>query len=903
MSNQKQTLPVIQENILFSQRDGQVSQLTVGTPAWYTWLNTATAFAFRSTIGTFTARREQAGHKRGGWYWRAYRKQKGKLHQVYMGKAEDLTLERLKDIAAHLAASCMLDPEQACHSTTGIVRQPTSDVPSPVSSKSAPSTLPSPFTSLIGREPEITAASALLTHPQVRLLTLTGTGGVGKTRLALAIAARMHDVFADGVNFVSLAALRDAELVWPTVVQGLGLQGRNRPPLEELQAELRERQCLLVLDNFEQVVTAAPSLVDLLAACPRLKLLVTSREVLHVRGEREYVVQPLTLPDPERLDDKTLADYSAVALFLERAQEVQPTFELTVNTAPLVTEICRRLDGLPLALELAAARLKVLSLQTLRERLEHRLHILTGGPRDLPARQQTLRRTIAWSYDLLSSEEQRLFRLLSAFVSGCTLEAAETAYSQMGGERAQVLDLVTSLLDKHLLYQGEQSDRAPRFLLHETMREYGLEALAATQELGMAQQAHAEYYVGLVVLHFENKELIRLLGLLEHEYANLHAALQWVVERPANEITLRLEIALLHFWERDQHRDESRTPSHEQGAAPVQEAIALQHRPEDTHLRSLYLPGLIAWIIGDFVMARMYTERGLAKARDSDEKITLAYLTDLSGQIALDQGEDNRARTLLEEGFLLHQEAGDTLGSLNTLFFLERALSALGEVDQARTRASEHLALARAIGYQPGITGTLIFLGRLALEEGNVTRARELFDESLALLCETNENSPLTVTTSLQGIGITLVALGRLTEAVRLWGAAETLCTSLPEERALVARARATARARLGEEEFTKAEAEGQAMTLEQALAAIQHIVHSDQPFTQDHHRHSFSDLTAREKEVLRLVARGLPDAQIAEKLVISPRTVNAHLRSIYTKLRISSRNAATYFALEHGLI
>jgi ATP/maltotriose-dependent transcriptional regulator MalT len=343
---------------------------------------------------------------------------------------------------------------------------------------------------------------------------------------------------------------------------------------------------------------------------------------------------------------------------------------------------------------------------------------------------------------------------------------------------------------------------------------------------------------------------------------------------------------------------------HEQGAAPVQEAIISQHKPEDArHLRSLYLPGLIAWIIGDFTMARMYTARGLAQARDSDEKITLAYLTDLSGQIALDQGEDNQARTLLEEGFLLHQEAGDILGSLNALFFLERALSALGEVDQARTCATEHLALSRAIGYQPGIISTLFLLGRFALEEGNVTRARELFDEGLTLLREKNENVLLAVTTSLQGMGVTLVALGRLAEAVRLWGAAETLCPLLPEERSLVARARATARAGLGDEVFTAAWAEGQAMTLEQALAAIQHIVHADQPPTQDHHQHSFYDLTPREQEVLRLVARGLSDAQIAEKLVISPRTVNAHLRSIYTKLQISSRNAATYVALEHGLI
>jgi DNA-binding CsgD family transcriptional regulator len=333
---------------------------------------------------------------------------------------------------------------------------------------------------------------------------------------------------------------------------------------------------------------------------------------------------------------------------------------------------------------------------------------------------------------------------------------------------------------------------------------------------------------------------------------------------------------------------------------------------EARHLvRSLYLLGMIAWVIGDFAMARMYTEEGLARARDSDEKVTLAYLLDLLGQIALDQGEDSRARTLLEEGLMLHREVGDILGSLNALFFLERALSALGEVAQARAYAEEHLALSKAIGFRSGIVGTLTFLGRLALEEGNAATASGLFEESLALLRETNENLPLVVATNLQGIGVTLAALGRLTEAVRLWGAAEALCALLPEERAFVARASAAVRAELGEEAFTVAWAEGQAMTLEQAMASMGHIAHSSQPPAQAtrsarrarHHRPSSHNLTAREEEVLRLVARGPSDAQIAEMLVISPRTVNAHLRSIYTKLHISSRNAATYFALEHDLI
>jgi predicted ATPase/DNA-binding CsgD family transcriptional regulator len=1039
MSNHEQTMPVVQDDILIYQQGGQDERLPVGTPAWYAWLSRARSFAFRSALGSFTARKEQASNKRGGEYWRAYRKRNGKLHRVYLGKSEEVTLDRLNAVAVTLAGQDAVDEDEREPIQRSL--HPATDVSQPPARRA--STLPLPLTSLIGREREVAAASTLLARPEVRLLTLTGTGGVGKTRLALQIAAELQGSFTDGVCFVSLAPIQDAALVLPTLVQALGLQS-SRAPLELLQAALREQYLLLVLDNFEQVAAAAPLLIDLLAACPRLKLLVTSREVLHVRGERVFEVPPLALPDPKHLPDyATLARYGAVALFLERAREVQPSFELTPEDAALIAEICIRLDGLPLAIELAAARLKLLPLPALLERLERRLAVLTGGPRDVPARQHTLRDTIAWSYDLLSEEGQRLFRLCSVFVGGSTLEAMEAMYAALGGENAQVLDGVASLLDKHLLLQIRQDSPGQderRLLMLETIREYGQEALAESQEMGAARQAHTAYYLRLAEeaeAHLFGAEQVRWFDQLEREYDNLRAALSWAVEQAGSEeagqkgeITLRLAGALVRYW--------AGRGSLSEGLAWLERVLAATSRvPTPMRIRALSGAAWLAFFLGDVERAevlceaclqlyraaretlaaarpvilseakdlaasllwlawlplthgnddevRYLLEESRALARDKGDTRNLAYLLHFLGMAAIGQDNYAEARSLLEESQRYYREMENREDLVWSFLYLGQVAFAQGDAVRADALVEEGLEHARATHYQIGVACSSYLLGRFALAQSDATKAHAFLEESLTIfeafglqsniaqvlswlagvalvqgerakagpLCERSlalfrqMDDKESIARCLQQWGCMVARRGFLSDlptrsvaaaerrwrseyqedatwAAQLWGAAETLGGATRSWRAFdlftlftalgehadYERMRAAVRAELGEQAFAQALTEGRTMTPEQALSAQEHPALSSHPHasaeagSQKMPSPSFPNgLTEREVEVLRLVARGLTDAQVAQALIISPRTVNAHLRSIYSKLNITSRHATTLFALEHHLI
>ena len=429
---------------------------------------------------------------------------------------------------------------------------PADEARQPKRREGLPNNLPASLTSFVGREREIEQVKTLFAR--TRLLTLTGTAGTGKTRLGLCVATDLAADFEDGVCFVPLAPITDPGLVASTIAQVLGVREMGAVPVRErLVSFLQETHGLLILDNFEQVVEEAPLVVDLLVACPHLKILVTSRASLHVQGEHEFLVPPLALPDSGRLpSSERLAHYEAVALFVERAQALRPDFTLTRDNASAVVEICIRLDGLPLAIELAAARIKVLSPRAILGRLQHRFDLLTSGGRDVPARHRTLREAIAWSYDLLSKDEKKLFRRLAVFVGGHTVEAAAAVCRTLQGQNVEVLDGLASLVDENLLRQEEQPDGEPRFFMLETIREFGLECLIASGEESLARRAHLDFFLNLAEEaepQLTGPQQATWLDRLEREHDNLRAAVDFalVVEGGAA-VAARLGVAVWRFW-------------------------------------------------------------------------------------------------------------------------------------------------------------------------------------------------------------------------------------------------------------------------------------------------------------------------------------------------------------------
>jgi len=661
MGNDDNIIPVVQGETLLYLSNGQHDRVQVGTPAWYAWLESATRFAFRSPFGTFTARKERAGHQRGEWYWRAYRKRGGKLYRAYLGHSAALTGAHLHAVAAKLSAQ-----QEAARGEPA----PGPDEASPLPHALPVGTtvpqrfllLPVQLTSFVGREQEIARVSSLFLREEVRLLTLTGPGGVGKTRLALAVAEGVQEHFRAGVCFVSLAPISEAELVLPTIAGALGVKAtQTRSQEERLLSFLRDRQLLLLLDNFEQVISAASHLSALLLACPSLKLLVTSRAVLHLRGEHVFPVPPLALPDPTPPSERALLpSASAVTLFCQRAQEASPDFELTPENALAVAEVCRRLDGLPLALELAAARIRLFPPHALLMRLQQGQHLLTSSIRDVPARQQTLQQTIRWSYDLLDDQEQAVFRHLSIFVGGCTLEAATAVCLALGETERDILDQVSELVDKSLLRQVAGGQDAPRLQFLETIRAFGLERLVEAGESRAAGQAHARYF--LRVAEAAEPELygasqVARFDTLEREHDNFRAALRWLLETRASEQALRLCVALARFWTIRGYVAEGRAWLHGALELAQQDSQATTARA-----KALCWAGWLALLQGEVATAAALCQESLDLSRQMSDQPGMALALHRLGIITSFQGDHAMAWSMLAESIRHYQALDDRSG-------------------------------------------------------------------------------------------------------------------------------------------------------------------------------------------------------------------------------------------------
>ena len=592
-----------------------------------------------------------------------------------------------------------------------------------------PNNLAAQLTSLIGRKSELTEIERLLKQSDLRLLTLTGAGGSGKTRLGLQVAANLLAHFADGVFFVPLAPINEPDLVLSAIAQILGIkEATGTTLLEDLKRRLRDKQMLFLLDNFERLLVAAPQITELLAACHHLKAIVTSRAVLHLSGEHEFPVQPLSLPDPAHSQTtEALTQCEAVALFIERARAAKPDFEINRENVRIVADICIRLDGLPLAIELAAARIKLLPPQAMLSRLEHRLKLLVGGARDLPARQQTMRDTIAWSYDLLDEEGKKLFRRLAVFVGGLTLEGAE-AVCNLGAEPdIDILESLASLVDKSLLVQNEQAEGEPRFMMLETFREYGLEQLDTLDERTIVRRLHANFFLALVEgaePKLSTADQSIWLDRLETEHDNCRAALRWAKENGEVEIGSRLAGALGRFWLMHSYLSE--------GRERLAEFLALTGPAAGTETRAKLLTSAatLAQNQGDYTAARSLFEESLAIWQEIGNKERIAASLTSLGWMAWRQSDYRAARSLSEEALALHREIGNKQGiahSLNNLGFVAHHQ---GDYDEARFFHEESLCLRRELEDKRGIAFAKTNLGWAMQRQGLYEPARALLEEA-----------------------------------------------------------------------------------------------------------------------------------------------------------------------------
>jgi predicted ATPase/class 3 adenylate cyclase len=739
-----------------------------------------------------------------------------------------------------------------------------------------PTNLPARPTPLIGREQELAETADLLRRDQIRLLTLTGAAGTGKTRLALQLAADLFEEFSDGVFVVELAATRDPSHVVTAIAQTLTVRELPGQTLEQTVAEyLRERRLLLLLDNFEQLLGGAPSVALLLAAAPHLKLLVTSRAPLRLVAEQEYPVQPLKLPDAGELPEvDVLSQYEAVALFVERARAVRVGFEVTNQNARAVAEICVRLDGLPLAIELAAARVRALTPQTLLRRLEQRLELLTGGPRNAPSRQQTLRAAINWSYMLLSEAQQRLFSRLSVFVGGCDLEAAEVVCDSEGSLGLGVLEGISSLIENSLLLEQDDPRGEPRYSMLETIHEFAGEKLEASGETKALRRRHAEYFSALAergerTMHYHapakpeepvlTRQAVRLADVPEEralrELPNLRAALQWAFDNDEMELALRLAAAASWGWALSSAYTEGRvwitralnetehlqTPERARALFWLAEHAAWQgdfrsaetfnerartlfeqHHDQIGIFRSLLALTQFEVSLGDLERAKVALERARTLADDLSDDHEWAFFYFKAAQVEGLSGHNEQAHALLEEGLQLCHKLGVPRRTwVNQL--INVGGFALAQHDFARARAALEEYLAEDLGKTPlGIANAQLILGEIALYEGDSEDAALLFRHALALARDAGAKQ--TIAGAVKGLAAVAAIGGDAERSARLWGAADAINQSTDsrvstDAQSIVELYLESGRATLAEDVHRTAWAEGSSMRLDEALA------------------------------------------------------------------------------------
>jgi predicted ATPase/class 3 adenylate cyclase len=720
--------------------------------------------------------------------------------------------------------------------------------------------LPAQPTPLIGREREVKEVCERLRREEVRLLTLTGPGGTGKTRIGLQAAADLLEDFEDGVFFVELAAIADPALYFSEVGGALGVRESGETPLSDLLKEyLSRRELLLLLDNFEQLLEAAPLVREILSAAARVKVLATSRIPLGLYGEHEYAVGPLSVPDPRRLPPvEALSQYEAVRLFIERAGAAKAGFAVTNENAPAIAAICARLDGLPLAIELAAARTKLLPPKALLTRLGNRLKLLTGGAKDLPARQRTLRGAIEWSHDLLDEGEKTLFRRLAVFSGGRTLEAVDAICDAEGDLPVDALEGVSSLVDNSLLRREEGPEDEPRFVMLETIHEYAREKLQESGEAEVIKGTHAEYFLPLAEeaeLELEGSDQLEWLDRLEAEHDNLRAALSWCLAAGEAEFGVRLAGALWWFWFARGHMSEGRRWLDNALAGNSDMAASVR-------AKGLIGAGRLAAEQGDQREAEVVLEESVRLLRDSADERGLARALHNLGYALLVQGNSERADALQKESLSLFRKAHDGWGVAETLNNLGIVAEHEDDAERAKLLYEESLLLRRELGDKRGIGALLNNLGGLTLVQGNFERAASLLEEGVMLGRELGDKWLLAVSISTVGTvemlrenpryARTLLeeslnlaeelgdksltvqnllelagaagARGQALRAARLFGATDESCQALaayfvPFERERQNSLRAAARAELSEGAWEEAWAQGRAMTMDDAVS------------------------------------------------------------------------------------